>query len=458
MLDTHANLAISTVATPPANDTDTELVVNAGHGTRFPAADGAGTDEFNCTIWPADASPNPTNAEIVRVTEVATDTFTIAREQEGTTARTVIAGDRIALTITTKSITDIEERVFNVRDFGATGDNSTNDTTAIQAAIDAGMAANSWESDGYQTVIYFPPGRYKHDGLFIEDTVDRQALITLRGEGRRVTKLVCRNDDDINLTIQTVSGNIRDITVSDLTLSGGDTALYADEMAYCTFRNITFEGAETVAVNLQSGSVANTFLDCWWLQNQGESFKIQSSASASIVGGIFGEDSGHIQTSGILTMSGVFITQIATKNPGSDADLTAMGDCTFYVTGNGNLSISGSYISTDGNCVNSNYGDSVTMSGNRIHVTGSGTFFMVRGSGGSEVHAVISGNTISFADGCQLYDKISGHDPLRRSVISNNAFYLTGSLFDTTFDDGLTDPQNQNQIMGNTIREGENPA
>ena len=102
--DAHKNLAVSTVATAPSPATSgTSLVVASGHGTRFP------TPPFNVTIWPATAQPDPSNAEVVRVTAISTDKFTITRAQEGSTARTVIIGDKIAATITAKTVTDVED-------------------------------------------------------------------------------------------------------------------------------------------------------------------------------------------------------------------------------------------------------------------------------------------------------------------------------------------------------------
>lgn len=103
MPDAHKNFAISAVATAPSPATSgTSLVVTAGHGTRFP------TPPFNATVWPTGATPNPTNAEIVRVTAISTDTLTITRAQESTTARSIVVGDQIAATITAKTLTDAE--------------------------------------------------------------------------------------------------------------------------------------------------------------------------------------------------------------------------------------------------------------------------------------------------------------------------------------------------------------
>jgi len=94
-MDALKNFAYSLVATPPSPATSgTSLVVTAGQGALFPAA------PFDATIWPAGVQPLTTNAEIVRVTAVSTDTFTITRAQYGTTAQSITAGYQIAQTIT----------------------------------------------------------------------------------------------------------------------------------------------------------------------------------------------------------------------------------------------------------------------------------------------------------------------------------------------------------------------
>jgi microcystin-dependent protein len=109
MADAHKNFATSLVATAPSPATSgTSLVVTGGDGAKFPAA------PFNATIWPAGVQPTTTNAEIVRVTGVSTDTFTIVRTQESTSARTVIVGDQISANITAKTLTDAENPLAGV--------------------------------------------------------------------------------------------------------------------------------------------------------------------------------------------------------------------------------------------------------------------------------------------------------------------------------------------------------
>lgn len=102
--DVHKNFAGTTVVTvpTPASSGTTLVVLD---GTVFPSP---ATTNYNITIWPANTAPTPTNAEIVRVTALSTNTLTITRTQESTPARAITVGDNVALTITAKALTDIE--------------------------------------------------------------------------------------------------------------------------------------------------------------------------------------------------------------------------------------------------------------------------------------------------------------------------------------------------------------
>jgi hypothetical protein len=108
MVDAHANLAASLVATAPSPaTTGASLVVTSGDGAKFPAV------PFNATVWPAGVQPTTTNYEIIRVTARATDTLTITRQQETTSARTIVVGDQIVAGITAKTLTDVENRTLD---------------------------------------------------------------------------------------------------------------------------------------------------------------------------------------------------------------------------------------------------------------------------------------------------------------------------------------------------------
>ena len=108
MPDSHKNFSLSLVATAPSPATSgTSLIVTAADGAKFP------TPPFNAVICPANTNPTTSNAEIVRVTAISTDTFTITRAQESSVARTVVVGDQIYAAITGKTFTDIEVTMYN---------------------------------------------------------------------------------------------------------------------------------------------------------------------------------------------------------------------------------------------------------------------------------------------------------------------------------------------------------
>ena len=72
--------------------TDTSLTITTGDGTKFPVV------PFHITI----------TDEILEVTTVATDTFTVTRAVEGTTAAAHSVGDTVQLRITAAVIQGLE--------------------------------------------------------------------------------------------------------------------------------------------------------------------------------------------------------------------------------------------------------------------------------------------------------------------------------------------------------------
>lgn len=102
--DAHPYLVSSLVTNAPGA-AGTSIVVSAGDGSMFAAV------PFNAVVWPADAAASRANSEVVRVTARSTDTLTVTRAREGTSARSIVAGDRIAIVATPKTFTDIEDAV-----------------------------------------------------------------------------------------------------------------------------------------------------------------------------------------------------------------------------------------------------------------------------------------------------------------------------------------------------------
>jgi len=110
------------------SDADTSMAVTGSEGALFPNPTGG--DYFYATL--IDTS---NNLEIVKCTARSTDTLTIVREQEGTTGRAFVAGDRIELRLTAAGITEADGYV-------APTDEST-DTSCFPLFVTAATGAQT---------------------------------------------------------------------------------------------------------------------------------------------------------------------------------------------------------------------------------------------------------------------------------------------------------------------------
>lgn len=153
----------------------TSLTVTAGTGLLFPVI--TGSDYFLATLCQLSVT-GEINFEIVKVTARTSDVFTIVRAQEGTTALVYVAGDKVELRLTKETMGRLRDftqagtgavaqtvqdkllEVISVKDFGATGDGTTNDNAAIQLALSSGA-----------TTVFFPPGTYNISGISVPSTV-----------------------------------------------------------------------------------------------------------------------------------------------------------------------------------------------------------------------------------------------------------------------------------------------
>lgn len=107
--DGHANFAQSLIAVAPSPGiSGLSLSVTAGQGAIFPAT------PFNATVQPIGVILTTVNSEIVRVTNITGDVFTIVRAQEGTTGLNITTGYQIGAAVTAKAFTDIETAVTGV--------------------------------------------------------------------------------------------------------------------------------------------------------------------------------------------------------------------------------------------------------------------------------------------------------------------------------------------------------
>lgn len=141
--------------------------------------------------------------------------------------------------------------MFNVKDFGATGDGRANDSPGIQAAIDACP-------DG--GVVYLPPGTYRIlTGLRIGPPIGSVGAdaetprVSLRGAGPQVSQLVGAAGVTVLSLVTGVTG-LTDCQYEQFAIMGGARGIHIAQyaanhfgMVHCAFRdlmlwNLTGEG------------------------------------------------------------------------------------------------------------------------------------------------------------------------------------------------------------------------
>ena len=163
---------------------------------------------------------------------------------------TVVTGADSSHPITRTFQNKIDDNV-SVRDFGATGDGVTDDTTAINRAIQGIYSATYNDiSSKVRRSIYFPAGSYR-----VSSTILIPPYATLRGDGRENTLLVSSNiiapvlqttDSQFNGTGSTKS---RDILIENLGVqqTGNaslitSSALLLDGTRAARIVNVSFRG------------------------------------------------------------------------------------------------------------------------------------------------------------------------------------------------------------------------
>lgn len=103
--------------------------------------------------------------------------------------------------------------------FGATGNGATDDTAAIQSAIDDLAIPSNLPGGG---VIFFPPGKYKISSPLLMSTGSRHN-VTLQGCGE-ATMISLANSSDCTMIRATSSGSsIRGMVIRDMRINGNDS-------------------------------------------------------------------------------------------------------------------------------------------------------------------------------------------------------------------------------------------
>lgn len=146
--------------------------------------------------------------------------------------------------------------VYNVKDYGATGNGTTDDTATVQATINAATAGGT---------IYFPPGTYRITAT-LTVTV---AGVRLAGAGRQATVISI----DTGLTPSGVN--------TGTVLGGAITFTQAD---YCGIEHLTIRGANTSTVTSNANVSAVQVIASRWFHFQSMQFSWINGYGPEVLG------------------------------------------------------------------------------------------------------------------------------------------------------------------------------
>jgi len=124
--------------------------------------------------------------------------------------------------------------IVSVKDFGAKGDGSTDDTSAIQAAINYAATFGS----GFGAEVVFPTGQYNYSALTISNSG-----VSLRGQGKAA--LVKTSATGNGLLVIGPTGRIYGAGIQNLQFSASvaqtsGAAVYITNAGQCKLDNLTF--------------------------------------------------------------------------------------------------------------------------------------------------------------------------------------------------------------------------
>lgn len=363
-------LVVSVPPEPPAIlvvDPNSGLEVAAAADAAQAAADAAAASAANAAQAATDAAQVATQDAV----KVVPQTFTTVKQAQARTNIGSVGKGELAL---------------NVKDYGAKGDGTTDDTTAIQAAINAAAGRE----------VVFPGGTYKTSAALI-----LKSGVHLRGQGK--AQIIGSADHDIinDADVPVVGGSVRDLY---LEVAASSTAGNGIELLAAS--GVTVRGCEVVAawdaILFLTGSTNCQVVGNVIRNARHQGINVVSSTRIKVQGNL-------IDTVGTVNLHhGVYISA------GSDIDVsgnTIKGAAGYAIHA---YSVSGTparFVIANNNCYDNGNGPSGSCGG--IYVGGEAQY--------SDV--AITGNVIVDAgSGMGI-----GATNVKRLTITGNIVRLTGS-------------------------------
>jgi hypothetical protein len=157
----------------------------------------------------------------------------------------------------TRSVENRLRDFVSVKDFGAVGDGVTDDTLAIQAALDYADAGSNQSST---VTVFIPAGTYIHTGITIAGGVN------VMGDGRTSTTLFMKNSTN---PVQSVKLESSRASISKVTIDGNrnnnssgiglnaDNSVAAGNSAFCYIEDLDIQNTAGTGCLVTNGNMAH---------------------------------------------------------------------------------------------------------------------------------------------------------------------------------------------------------
>lgn len=171
-----------------------------------------------------------------------------------------------------KSLLNIENNIVNVKQFGAKGDNITDDTVAFQNA-------GTYLNISKKTILYVPTGRYRIKPLnFVSKRIRLIGANNLNINGAQNLSTLCPYNNNQDYLVR----------------FAGDNSLVSG----CSIENIILNGDSTIAEGSVTGKIVNSLLviykqnfftvkNCGFINNQSKAISLQTVMESYIQNNVF---------------------------------------------------------------------------------------------------------------------------------------------------------------------------
>jgi parallel beta-helix repeat protein len=343
------------------------------------------------------------------------------------------------------------EELVSVKDFGALGNGSTNDTAAIQAAINGSVGKS----------LFFPAGTYKVSNLTISTEIN------FIGEGYTLSQLsqIAGSTGAVVTISATRHPSMRHLSIAG-TSTGGDCVAITGASSGNQFFDCFFTLAGRDGLNV-SGTTDNTIvLDCIFEVNGRHGIFFDSGTTAGLVTNsrIVSNVGNGVVASGNVLNPGVKITENVFGGNVIGIQLinqyfNIVSDNTILLASSHGIELNGaSYNNITGNIVNNNTGDGIhitedvvistynNITDNNIRLNANGIYFDGTGGGYNNVANNVVINSLAVGIGIVG----SGNNTILGNQVLGNGLTATPK-YGIYLSDGGSGAASNNRIVGNSI-------